>query len=444
MTKIGKRLGSLGCFLIVLAAAQIRADDPMFTGNRLEGLPSPPGSNITAIEALGDNEWLNLGPPAADPDWGVARGRSWGGHSMVLVPYLRGAFYTGEGVHAYVKPDDYGMDDYWFYDINAHAWICLYPGTNTVEFNQQVADGDIFVDGIGRPVNVHGQPVPGHLMIHAWKQMTYDSSRQKIVMFRFSGGFGRYFMPGGALVETGIAALEAQGLHTMGTVFGPWAYDTTTGKFELDTAVNSSPNGPFDYGVFEYISSLGQYFIGDRTGTSFYDPETKTWSAPGPPPPGVGNTYDFSGAYHAERDRLFVAKSESAIWSYDVPSAQWTTLVFPSAYGPINVGPNSGAVTIDTGSGAVLIWDIIGGTLFPFDPETTTFLTPIPLDGSFVNTRGNTNAVFYDPVLRVHFIYTAYDSWDDGEMWVYRYPSSALFSDGFETGDPSRWSSSTR
>src|SRR5688572_18107635 len=138
-----KLLAFLG---VIAPAVPADAADPMFSHNPLAGLPSAPGPTVTDIAALGAGEWRDLGPPAADPAFGLARGRSWGGHSMLFVPHLRGAFYTGEGVHAYVKGDGYGMDDYWFYDINGHRWICLYPGTNTAAFNQQVAGGDIRAD----------------------------------------------------------------------------------------------------------------------------------------------------------------------------------------------------------------------------------------------------------------------------------------------------------
>ena len=38
------------------------------------------------IKVLGDNEWLNLGSPAADPKWGKARGRSWSSNPGKLRP----------------------------------------------------------------------------------------------------------------------------------------------------------------------------------------------------------------------------------------------------------------------------------------------------------------------------------------------------------------------
>src|SRR5688500_14950724 len=89
--------------------------------------PAKPGPHIERIKALGDNEWLSLGPPAPDPKWGRARGRSWSSN-MPCAADLRGAFVFAEGVHAYVKPDGHYMNDLWFYDIQTHRWNCLYPG----------------------------------------------------------------------------------------------------------------------------------------------------------------------------------------------------------------------------------------------------------------------------------------------------------------------------
>ena len=36
----------------------------------LARLPSPPGPHIAKIQALRDNEWINIGPAAPDPKWG--------------------------------------------------------------------------------------------------------------------------------------------------------------------------------------------------------------------------------------------------------------------------------------------------------------------------------------------------------------------------------------
>src|ERR1700678_2160536 len=119
----------------------------------LADLPSKPGKHIEKIKGLGDNEWLNLGVPAADPKWGKARGSAWGAKALMLAPDLRGAFLFGEGVHAYVKPDGHIMDDLWFYDINTHAWICLHPGMNTKTFTQRVKDKQLLIDDNGQLID---------------------------------------------------------------------------------------------------------------------------------------------------------------------------------------------------------------------------------------------------------------------------------------------------
>ena len=67
--------------------------------------PRKLGAHIEKIKALGDNQWLNLGVPAADPKWGKARGSSWGAKALILALDLRGAFLFGEGCTAPLKLD---------------------------------------------------------------------------------------------------------------------------------------------------------------------------------------------------------------------------------------------------------------------------------------------------------------------------------------------------
>src|SRR5262249_10955616 len=108
----------------------------------LADCPSKPGPLIEKIKALKDGEWLKLGAPRADPKWGHARGRSWGA-KMAYASDVGGAFFNGQGVHGYIKPDGYFMDDIWFYDLYAHRWICLYPGMDTAHFAENVKNGNL-------------------------------------------------------------------------------------------------------------------------------------------------------------------------------------------------------------------------------------------------------------------------------------------------------------
>ena len=59
---------------------------------------------------------------------------------MPAAPNLCGAFVFGEGVHAYVKPNGHYMNDVWFYDINAHRWVCLYPGIEVKTVASKIKD----------------------------------------------------------------------------------------------------------------------------------------------------------------------------------------------------------------------------------------------------------------------------------------------------------------
>jgi hypothetical protein len=164
----------------------------------LAALPSPPGPHIEKIKALGDNQWLDLGAPAPDPKWGKARGRSWSSN-MPFAPDVCGMFVFGEGVHAYVKPDGHYMNDLWFYDVNAHRWICLYSGIEVKTIVQRIEEGELTVDANRLLVDRRGQPLPP-LLIHAYGYLAYNPDARKLAFF--GDQFGNYFTTG----ERGVFA----------------------------------------------------------------------------------------------------------------------------------------------------------------------------------------------------------------------------------------------
>ncbi len=111
------------------------------------------------------------------------------GAKMPFASDLRGAFLTGEGPHGFIKPDGYLMDDLWFYDINAHRWICVYPGMEAKNFTQRVKDKELKIDDNGLLINEDGEPLPQHTMIHAYASVTYDPDTGQFAwMFGASGG----------------------------------------------------------------------------------------------------------------------------------------------------------------------------------------------------------------------------------------------------------------
>jgi hypothetical protein len=424
------------------AIRELAAGEPADKAERkgpLAALPSAPGAHLEKIKALGDNQWLNLGAPAADPKWGRALGCAWGGKSMVLAPELRGAFRTGEGCHAYVKPDGFGQDDYWFYDINAHRWICLYPGTDTKNFNRLVKEGALKVDDGGQVVDSSGQPIPGHLLIHAFGYIDYDTDAKKFAVLR-GGGFGRYFMPGlsshggNAAVDEAIALLEGQGLNKKGRNFAPWAYNTQTGRFERDLATNAMPDVGGYFPLLLYIPSKKQFFAAGESAIAFFNPATRTWSRAAP------NAAGFKGAslgcYDSKRDRVYVGHGDD-LYCYDVKTSVMTKGNKSAEYS-VTYDNNSSALVYDSTADKVLCLvfrkfderaSFNTAIVAPLDPETNNWGTAIPFDPAFkarlATIPGQTNAGFYDPELGVTFVYSAGDSRDDGGMWVYKFKSRA-------------------
>src|SRR3954465_9452885 len=181
--------------LLIALGASASADEPK---GPLAGLPSKPGAHVEKIKALGDDEWLNLGTPAADPKWGKARGRSWSSNQP-FAPDLRGGFVFAEGVHGYTKPDGRYMNDLWFYDANANRWVCLYPGTEVKTIAKRIKDKELTLDDRGLLVEKDGQPLPP-LLIHAYGYLGYDPDRKKFAFF--GSQFGNYFTTGkGAVFE---------------------------------------------------------------------------------------------------------------------------------------------------------------------------------------------------------------------------------------------------
>lgn len=99
----------------------------------------------------------------------------------------------------------------WFYDINKHAWLCLYPGTNTRTLTQRVKDKQLLIDENGQVIDSDKQPVPIHPLVHAWGYLTYDSDRKKFAFLSWSSEpIPRYFLGGEKLMDEGLKLLEEQ------------------------------------------------------------------------------------------------------------------------------------------------------------------------------------------------------------------------------------------
>ncbi len=384
----------------------------------LKGLPSKPGPHVEKIRKLGDNEWLELGQPAADPRWGRARGRSWMA-AMPLAPELRGAFLFGEGVHGYAKPDDRYMDDLWFYDINAHRWVCCYPGADTKTL-------ELTIDRDGFEASKDGERIPVASQVHGYSMNTYDTERKRFLS-----------MPN--LHEYWSRALpqRKKWLKAAPADASPWMFETTTGKWNrLRTATTAPRSGYGD--TLIYLPSRKQAFFAHRSQEVwFYDTEKNTWKQAKPEGPAPPFGIDATSCYDPKRQRIYIGggsyptapESGHAFWVYDLKLNRW---VDPKPKGKPCKGSNSYAtlnalMTYDPVSDRVLLVyhsyhysteDRLG--VYVYDPEANAWdEKPLELPKK-LRSRQVKNG-FHDPELNAVFLHSAGDSQDDGVVWAYRF-----------------------
>lgn len=407
------------CFTVSLTAFAQDKKGP------LAELPSKPGARVEKIKALGDNQWLGLGAPAADPRWGKARGSSWGAKALILAPDRRGAFLFGEGVHAYVKPDGHSMDDLWFYDINKHAWICLYPGMNTKTFTQRVKDKELLIDDDGQLIDNDKRPIPLHTLVHAWGYLTYDSDRKKSAFVSWGNNpIPRYFLGGEKLMDEGLKLLEEQLKGKKKAVFSPWFYDVASGNFERSPAKNTTPINAGGFPQLHYLPSKKQFFAVGSDTVAIFDPAKNQWTdakPKGPSPKG----YDACGCYDSKRNHIYRndgdGSKDERLMAYDIEANTWSHLK-PTGTAPGAANTNAAFYEYDARLDVVVVIHFKGKTpgIFVYDPKTNSWADPLPFpaDGPRFQFAANT---CFDRDLNAYFCHVAGDSNDNGVMWVYRY-----------------------
>lgn len=416
------------CAMVLVAFFTVSLTLTAFAQDRkgpLADLPSKPGAHIEKIKAMGDNEWLSLGAPAADPKWGKARGSSWGAKALILAPDKRGAFLFGEGVHAYVKPDGHSMDDLWFYDINKHAWTCLYPGMNTKTFTQRVKDKELLIDDDGQLIDNEKQPIPLHTLVHAWGYLSYDSDRKKFAFVSWGNNpIPRYFLGGEKLMDEGLKLLEEQLKNKKKMVFSPWFYDVASGKFEQSRAKNSTPISAGGFPQFHYLPSKKQFYSVGSATVAIFDPTKNEWTdtkPKGPAPEG----YDACGCYDSKRNRIYRndgdGSKDEGLMAYDIEANTWSHLK-PTGTAPGAANTNAAFYEYDARLDVVVAIHFKGKTpgIFVYDPKTKSWADPLPFpaDGPKFQFAANT---CYDRELNAYLCHVSGDSDDNGVMWVYRY-----------------------
>ncbi len=396
----------------------------------LAKLPGRPGPHIAKIKALGDNQWLVLGKPAADAKWGVARGRAWGGRAFAYASDLRGAFFCGTGVHGYIKPNGHYMDDLWFYDANAHKWICLYPGANTKTLKLKL-------DEHGFEVDEKGEHIPVSYLSHANSNMTYDPVRRKLMIVWLNCPWWPEALPQRwnwlddkyPLVKK---CKQARAGGQVGWVIAaskhPLYWDVATGKWERRFVAGDGPNprgASHCIGVAEYIPSRKKLVFVTKSKVWAYDYAENSWTVESTDTTKRKSGWWDNGCYDTKRQRLyFTYRDRTTFASYDFKTKTWKDIKAEGQ--PEKLGQSNETCLAYDSANDVLVWHGKGlgerGHMMVYEPDANkwTKLERTFPDG--VRTKGMGLMGFYDPDLNAHFFYLARDSNNKhATMLVYRY-----------------------
>ncbi|MBE7462375.1 MAG: hypothetical protein HS116_02670 [Planctomycetes bacterium] len=398
-------------FALLWAACANATESAPEASNPLAGLPSSPGPHLEKIKALGEDAWLDLGSPAPDPKWGKSRGRAYS-PKAAFAPDLNGAFYCATGAHGFVKPDGHFMDDLYFYDANAHRWICLYPGASK--------ETKLRLDEHGFERTLEGDANPVSYLSHAYNMLTYNPKLRRFMIINHPSPWWTKALPQRAdWLE--VAEQDRGNPYRAGKLNGspkhPIFWSVDGNKWERIFVEDKVDPGK-DLGVLEYLPDREQAFYMAGGKAWFYDFKDSKWIDANARV-GAKIVYDYVGCYDAQRGKIYILDDKN-LFGYDLKANAWTTLEpAPASFGNSTLGQ----LDFDTASGMVIGFSFAAGKegqprgAFVYDPDRNAWSPPV---SEMPKLRGPTSC-FYHPERNAHFIYTAGDSRDDGTMLVYRY-----------------------
>jgi len=388
--------------------------------NPLAKLPSKPeGRHIEKLKALGDDSWVDLGCPAADPRWGregVARGRAFSPR-MTCAPDLGGAFFCGTGGHGFVKTDGHYMDDLWFYDANAHRWICVYPGADK--------STKLHLDKNGFEVNEQGDHIPVSYLSHCYYNTTYNTDlRLYQIAWTQCPWWGAALPQRWEWLDQTVPAVAKRSYGNVGSVIGhmkhPLFWDVAKGKWERRLVTGPGPHHDRYESVLEYIPSLKKtFFLSFNGSTWLYDYAANTWTA-GPKCP-LKLSYELVGGCDSKRECIYVGKGKEGLARLDLKTNTWQEVKGQGQ--PESVGGSSTTWNFDSANGVFVVFFRHGST-YVYDPDANKW-TEQPGGCGYSGVPGAKHMMthgFYDAEMNVHYLYLAGDSNNNGAtMMAYRY-----------------------
>lgn len=393
--------------LAVVWQAEFRKESEVETP--LADKPGSPGAQLDKIRTIGSNTWLNLGRPAPDPVYGPSSGRSWS-RKMAFAPDLRGAFFYGEsrmGASSVRAGKRFYNDDLYFYDINAHAWVCCYPGTLLDEPGQ----GLKFDEVSGCETDRNGNILPVAASVHAYWAGDYDTDRKEFMFMPSPASMG-WKLQADLVKFRKYLVNDPRWSHQ----HSPYYYSSKTGKFSRRRTVSSCAGANVDNALFySPKQKKAVYFYG---GVWLYDYSANAWRKAAAEGGGSG-----AYCYDSRRDQVYVvmanrsAGGTNQLSIFSVESSKW---IKPQTKGDCGVwlDSNDAFFTYDSVNDVALMY--YKSRHYVYDPaEGKWSVLPASLQESVDWEAGGG---FYDPDLNVHFYFNARAGKDlPGNMWVYRY-----------------------
>ena len=337
---------------------------------------------------------------------------------MAFSKALGGAFLFGEGIHGWFNNiNGRYMDGLWFYDVNAHRWVNMYPGTDTR------SPPALRVTEDGFEGNSENRPVPIATMVHGYEMTAWDSARQ---IFFSMPNHHSYF----AKALPGVAAFRAQNKMRLNrSAASPWMFDPWNRKWHRLKTSTASPGSGYG-NVLMYIPSKQRLLFYRPKRMYFYDPDKNTWreASPGGPAPPFG--IDPTACHDPKRDRMYigggaypVARGPNALWIYEVGAHRWADPKPNGVPGSNHFGTNVAIMACDSRKDRVYLFRYRGKArgVYVYDAKRNAWgPEPSSLPGFWAN--GPTASGFFHPGLGVQFIFVAHDSRDNGRVIVYRPP----------------------
>lgn len=429
----------LSAVLAVVLASWSEAGQKAGKNGPLADLPSPPGPHVTKIKAMKDGDWLMLGPPRHDPQWGAAPGRAYT-NKMAYAPDLIGGFLVGEGVHGKYgdgKREGHYNDDVFFYDLMGHRYVCLYPGTRTADFK-------VKLDPQGFVADTDGQNPPIAIAVHGYECSCYVPEAHEFITLLTGSPYSQKIQERlrSMVKDAGLHGRKEGGRH-------PFSYDTTTGRWFRRKADGRGPVTGFAQALV-YIPTQKKTLLYQRgSGFWVYDNKNPSWTyltANGGRPTTADGVSSREGTlcYDSKRDRLYIfnGNQTSVPWAYECKTNTLTDLKAGNQFYPASNSYEQGKLMLSSTSSNVhydTVADVvvmrarikkgsgdprnISGTplgLAIYDPvknEWAKDFVPLPAD---FELNGAWNS-FYSPELNVHVFHIAGDGRTNGRVLLYHH-----------------------